>query len=157
MRLRLPICLSSLVLLLVFPVVVFASGFQLKTIGDMSVDGVTYDQLWYSSGDVTFTGIAGASEAVTIVIDGTSSSVTSGADGNWNYSTTLAEGDHVMSFASSGGSVAFTLTIGATPEGVGALTPAETPTVGVSWPTMTLIASGMGLLVLAVVYRRSLV
>ncbi|OGG04924.1 hypothetical protein A2Z33_06525 [Candidatus Gottesmanbacteria bacterium RBG_16_52_11] len=143
------ISLAGLCFVLAFLLAVpaaFASGFQVKTVGSMNVDGVTYDHLWYTSGNVTFTGIGVAGSAVTATVDGTGNAVTVDADGNWSFATTLTEGDHSISFSSDAGSRSFTLTIGPVPEGVGALTPAEVPTAGAIGPTLAAISAGSALL-----------
>jgi len=140
--------IAPVIFLLVLPISVFASGFQLKTIGALNVDGVTYDHLWYSGTNVTFTGITPTGTEVTATIDGTSAAATVDEAGNWTYTTTLTEGDHAVGFSSSAGSVSFTLTIGPTPEGVGALSPPETPTVGIITPTLLALAGGSAFLLL---------
>lgn len=146
--------IALVIFLLILPVTVFASGFQLKTIGALNVDGVTYSHLWYSSTNVTFTGITPAGTDVTATIDGAANAATVDAGGNWTYTTTLTEGDHPVQFSSSAGSVSFTLTIGATPDGVGALTPPATPTVGIISPTIIAIAGGSAFLLFGMLTLR---
>jgi VCBS repeat-containing protein len=108
----------------------------------MNVEGVTLTQLWYTNTDVTFTGIALENATVTATINGTTGSTTADASGNWSYTTTLNEADNSVSFESGGSTISFTLTIGTLPEGVGGLTTAETPTVGITTPTFILIFLG---------------
>jgi hypothetical protein len=120
----------------------------------MSVDGVTYDHLWYSSGSVTFTGIGLASAEVTATINSVSETVTADTAGDWSYSTTLADGDHVVSFTSSESTISFTLTIGEVPADVGSLPTAETPTAGVVTPTIILGSLGLALVVFPLFLRR---
>lgn len=120
----------------------------------MSVDGVTYDHLWYSSGSVTFTGIALASAEVTATIDSASETATADTTGNWSYSTTLADGDHVVSFTSNESTISFTLTIGEVPADVGSLPTAETPTAGVVTPTIILGSLGLALVFFPLLLRR---
>ena len=146
MRLRLLIFLSFLTFSFLFlPSTTLASGFQLKTVGALNVDSVTYSHLWYTNGNVAFTGIALENAQVTATIDGASTTVTADSSGNWSYSTTLADGDHEVSFTSNESTVAFTLTIGQdVPEGIGALPEAETPTVGIITPTFLLLLFGTG-------------
>ena len=136
------IVLTSL-LILIFPQSLFAAGFQLKTVGGMNVEGVTYNQLWYTNTNVTFTGITTANAAVTVNINGTSGSTTADASGNWSYTATLNEGDNSVSFTSNESTISFTLTVGEVPEGVGGLPEAETPTVGTIEPTVIFILLGV--------------
>ena len=156
MKKILPIIVVS-ILLLGSPLLCLASGFQLKTIGAMNVDGVIYDQLWYSSGKVTFTGIALAGAEVTVIIDGTSAAVTADESGNWSYSTTLVDGDHAVSFTSNESTISLTLTIGEVPADVGTLPTAETPTAGVIEPTIIIGGLGLLLLSLPLLLRRAFV
>jgi hypothetical protein len=152
----LKLSLFSLVFLFLLPVMAFASGFQLKTLGTLNVDGVTYKQLWYTNGNVTFTGISPAGSVVSATIDGTTATATVDAAGNWTYTANLTEGDHAVAFSSSAGSLSFTLTIGPVPEGVGQLTPSELPTVGSPLPAVLAMTAG-GLLVFLggnLLYRR---
>lgn len=144
MRLRLPIFISLLIaFLFAFSSSIVASGFQLKTIGAMNVDGVTLSHLWYTNGNVIFAGIALENAQVTATIDGTSETVTADTSGNWSYSATLSDGDHQVSFTSNESTVSFTLTIGGLPADVGSLPTAETPTVGTITPTIVILFSGI--------------
>lgn len=154
MRFRLPIFLLIAILLLFFPQPLFAAGFQLKTVGALSVEGVTYTQLWYSNGSVTFTGIALENAQVTATIDGTSETVTADASGNWSYTANLTDGDHQVSFASNESTISFTLTIGSVPETVGSLPTAETPTVGTVTPTIVFLFLGTFLLSSAIFFLK---
>ena len=131
------------VLVLLFPQTLLAAGFQLKTVGGLNVEGVTYNQLWYSSTSVTFTGTALQDAIVTATINGTSGTTTADASGNWSYSATLNEGDNTVSFESGGSTVSFTLTIGEVPADVGGLTAAQTPTVGMTTPTLVFVFLGI--------------
>lgn len=124
-----------------------ASGFQLKSIGSLNVDGVTYDHLWYSGGDAVFSGIGLAGTSVTATIDGTNSSITVDDQGNWSHTATLTDGDHSVSFVSDAGSVSFTLTTGPVPDGIGALTQSDTPTVGTITPTLIAVVTGSFLVI----------
>lgn len=143
-KFRLPIFYSVLILLLFsFVSKTSASGFALKTVGALNVDGITYKQLWYTNGNLSFTGIALANTQVTATIDSTSNNVTSDSSGNWSYGATLANGDHQVSFSSGGSSIDFTLTIGQVPEGIGSLPTTQTPTVGIITPTILLLSLGV--------------
>jgi hypothetical protein len=150
----LSVTMLCLVMFACMPLAVFASAFQLKTVGSLNVDGVTYGQLWYTSGDVTFSGITLPGTAVTATIDGVSGDAGVDEEGNWYYSANLSEGDHQVSFFSEAGSVNLTLTIGDLPEGVGGALPvSETPTAGNPLPTVVFISAG-SLLLLAPLYLR---
>lgn len=128
----------------------FASGFYLKTIGALDVEGGIYSQIWYTSENVTFKGVAPAGNSVTAVINGASNTVTADANGNWSYSTSLNQGDNSVSFTTEGANnLSFTLTIGEVPEGVGEIPKAETPSAGVGYPTIFLLTGGSAFLLFA--------
>lgn len=141
--------------LLIFPISILAAGFQLTAIGGLDMTGVTYDQIWYTSGSVTFTGTSTAGSEVTAAIDGTSETVTADGAGNWSYSTTLADGDHSVSFSSDAGSKSLTLTIGESlPDGVGGLPTSETPVAGTTTPTILLFSTGILLITTPLLLKR---
>ena len=121
-----------------------AAGFQLKNIGGLSTAGKLYDHWWYANGNITFTGEGVAGSQVEATIDGTTETVSVSEAGQWSYTPApLANGDHQVSFASQGSTVAFTLTIGGEmPAGVGAPAEATTPVVGNFAPTQILFISG---------------
>lgn len=154
MKKYLPIIISAL-FLLVFPLTVLAAGFQLTGIGSLDITGVTYDQIWYTSGSVTFTGTSTASSEVTATIGDTSEIVTADADGNWTYSTSLADGDHSVSFSSDAGSRSLTLTIGETlQDGVASVSASQTPVAGTITPTIFLFSTGLLLIVSPLLLKR---
>lgn len=130
-------------LLFIFPQSLFAAGFQLKTVGGLNVDGVTYDQLWYTNTNITFTGTALQNATVTATINSASGTAVADAAGNWSYTATLNQGDNTVSFESGGSTISFTLSIGEVPANVGGLTAAQTPTVGTTTPTLVLIFLGI--------------
>lgn len=136
------------------PTLTFASGFTVRKVGALNVDGLVYSHLWYTNGSVTVTGGSLPNETVTATVDGAASTVTADASGNWSYTTTLATGDHAMSFSSISSTVSFTLTIGALPEGVGGLPTATTPTVGSIGPTVALASVGIGLISIPLFFLR---
>lgn len=129
-------------LLFIFPQSVLAAGFQLKTIGALNVEGVTYDQLWYSNPNVTFTGTALEGAQITATINGTNETITANTSGNWSYTATLNKGDNSVSFTSNESIISFTLTVGEVPEGVGSLPTTATPAAGVITPTVALLLIG---------------
>lgn len=158
MRFCLPVFLSLLVLcFILLPLNVIASGFQLKTIGNLNVDGVTLNHIWYTNGNVTFTGIALENAQVMATIDGTSETVNADASGNWSYTASLLNGDHQVSFTSNESTLSFTLTIGEAPADVGSLPTTETPTVGIVTPTIALISLGILLTSFSFVLRKRLI
>lgn len=143
-KFRLPFFLSLLILSLFFlSSSILASGFQLKTVGALNVDGVTLNHIWYSNGNVTFSGIALGNAQVTAVIDGASATTTADSSGNWSYSTTLSDGDHQIGFTCNGSTISFTLTIGTPPADIGGLPTAATPTVGIVTPTIIILSLGL--------------
>ncbi len=109
MKRNLLILLLTFLLILIFPQSLFAAGFQLKTVGGLNVDGVTYDQLWYTNTNVTFTGTALQNATVTATINSASGTAVADAAGNWSYSATLNQGDNTVSFESGGSTISFTL------------------------------------------------
>lgn len=141
-----------LVISIFFSPNVLASGFQLKSIGALDMDGVTVDHIWYSNGTTSITGIAEAYSDVKVKVDsGAEETVSASSDGTWIYHANLAEGDHTLSFTNSGGSlISKTLTIGNIPADIGALPKAETPTVGNIGPTMVLVLMGLVLALIPV-------
>lgn len=143
-----------LILSLVFPQVVLASGFQVKTVGALNVEGITYNHLWYTDGNVTFSGVALQNAQITATMDGNNQTATADASGNWSYSTTLTNGDHSISFASDGSTVSFTLTIGEVPADIGNLPAASTPAVGIVTPTFLLLFLGTFLILSPVFLKR---
>lgn len=129
----------------------FASGFQLKQIGGLSTEGRPYDHWWYSNGNINFKGEGVAGSQVEATIDGTTETISVDEANQWSYSPApLADGDHQVSFASQGSTIAFTLTIGGEmPAGVGAPSEATTPVVGNFGPTQNLLLVGALLIFLA--------
>lgn len=158
MRSRLPLFLSLAVMALLFPLVIHASGFQLKTIGNLNVSGVNLSQIWYTNGNnLGFTGLALENAAVIANIDGTAATVNADAAGNWSYMTSLSEGDHQINFTSNESTIAFTLTIGEPATGAGSLPTTETPTVGIMTPTIIAFISGLFLTFLPLILKKLLV
>lgn len=142
---KLPIL--TIFLLFLFAQPAFAGGFYLKTIGQLDVEGSSLTQYWYTGENVTFTGVAPANATVTANIDGTSGTTTADASGNWSYATSFSQGDHTVTFSTEGvNPYTFTLTIGAVPEGVGAIPKSDTPQAGVGTPTLIMIFAGMALI-----------
>jgi hypothetical protein len=135
-----------------------ASGFYIESIGQLQVGGTAYDHYWYTGANPVITGIAPASASVSVTVDGTASSVTADASGNWSYQSTIAEGDHTISLSTASISTpySFTLTIGATPDGVSGIDTATTPVAGVATPTLMLLVFGIGLLITPILLRKAI-
>ena len=136
--------LTFFIFKIIFISSVLASGFQLKTIGALDVDGVTTNHIWYTNGNITFTGIAIPNSEIEVSVDGTIQKINADSSGNWIFRASLAEGDHNLVFTSGGSSISKTLTVGNVPENIGSLPKASTPTVGNIYPTMILLLLGGG-------------
>lgn len=147
------VLIVALVLLVISSVAVFASGFQLKTIGGMDVTGAVSSEWWYTSANPVLSGVAGANEVVTVDVDGSQSQATADAEGNWAVSTTMGDGDHAVSLTSDSGSQSFTLHIGATlPADLAAPATTDLPVAGAMDTTMALWLGAMLLLLAGVVF-----
>lgn len=142
------ILLSAALSLCFFATSVRASAYQLTAVGSLNTTGSSFSHLWYTNGNLTFTGIAPASTAVDATIDGVAVSVPADASGNWSHPVSLAAGDHTITFAAAGTNFAnFTLTIGEAPEGIGALQASDTPTAGSATPTFLIFGLASLLLI----------
>jgi len=133
---------------------VMAGGFNLKSIGGVDTSGRQISHWWYSGSSVIFRGEAMSGSTVTISIDGANGTTTAGSDNSWTYSAgTLTDGDHSVILTSDGSTIKFTLTTGTNnvdwdTVGKDASTSAL-PAAGVAFPTITLMAVGGSLIVLA--------
>lgn len=142
--------LSLLLFFISFASVVHASGFQIKTIGVLDVDGVNASHLWYTNGNTTITGITTAYSEVEISVDGSSQKINADSSGGWIFHANLSDGDHNLIFTSNSSSITRTLTIGKNlPTNLGTLPKAETPTVGNLRPTLMFLTLGGLLLFLS--------
>ena len=132
----------------------FASGFQLKSIGAMSVTGAVSSEWWYTSANPILSGVATADSQVTINIDGVDQTATTDSAGNWAITTTtLTDGDHTVSLTSSAGSQSFTLHIGADiPADISAPATTEMPVAGAMDKTMALWLGAMILMLGGVIF-----
>ena len=141
---------------ILLPFTVTASGFYIQTIGSMDVQDSAYPQYWYSSPNPTITGMAPADSTITVTVDGTSGTTTSDATGSWSYAVAAAEGDHSVTLATdASNSYTFTLTIGEMTEGTGGtITAPDTPAAGVGTPTIVLLTVGVFALTLPFVFKR---
>jgi len=142
--------LFSLFLFLVVSQQVFASGFQLKTIGSINVTGSTWTEWWYSAANPTFTGTALEGATVTIDIDGTSQTTTA-TSGNWTFTpSTATAGSHSVTISSGGSSVTFTLNIGDVPTNVGSPTQSGMPVAGIVDQSLLLLLLGGAVFILGI-------
>jgi hypothetical protein len=129
--------------LFVFSASIFASGFQLKSIGALDVTGAVSKEWWYSGANPTLSGITTVGSTVTVNIDNVDYQATVDGSGNWSYSpTTLSEGDHSVALTSSAGSQSFTLHIGAVPADVSVPAQQSTPVVGSTEQSLALWLGG---------------
>jgi len=123
-------------------VLVFASGFQLKTIGGLNTIGKLYDHWWYSNGQPTFAGEGVSASEVVATIDGTVQNITVDENSLWSFTPaqSLANGDHQISFSSNESVISFTLTIGGDiPADTSASIEASAPVVGNTKPLQKLV------------------
>jgi hypothetical protein len=139
-------CLTAFFLLFLYPLTVSAGGFYLTKIGAMDVQGTAYPKYWYSGNNVNFIGVAPANAEVSVSVNGTATTTTADASGNWNYATTLEDGEHAIILSTEAVSpYSFTLAINQEmPEGVGGgSTPTDMPVAGVGSFTLALFAIGL--------------
>lgn len=152
MRKKITAFIIALTLLfLITPSLVFASAFNLKSIGSLNTDGRLYPQWWYSGLQPTLAGEATASSAIDITIDSVAYQATADASGNWSYTplSTLTAGDHSITLTSAGSTISFTLTLGSDNvdwDSVSSTESANLPTVGFAWPTFFLLLTGLPLI-----------
>lgn len=130
---------------------VFASGFHLKSIGNVETGGRQISRWWYTSTKPVLHGEATPGAAVIIDVDGIALQINADSAGNWDFGMNeMTNGDHQVTLTSNGSTIKFTLTIGnenvnwtAVESGSG-----ETlPTVGWITPTLLLFISGLGMAV----------
>ena len=128
---------------------VWASGFNLRSIGSVSTEGRQISHWWYTNSNPTFIGEATAGTEVAISIDGTDTKVITDSNGRWSYTSgTLNNGDHIISMSNNGMTMNFTLTIGNENinwDEVNKGTSETLPTAGVVIPTVMLVTGGLGL------------
>jgi len=125
---------------------VFAGGFNLKSIGSVSTGGQQISHWWCSGLSPVFVGEAVAGSEVNISIDGTSANTTADGSGSWMYSTeALTSGDHKIVLISGGSTISFTLTLGTENvdyEAVNKGNVETLPTAGIYFPTLILLGVG---------------
>ena len=128
---------------------VVASGFNLKSIGEVDTSGKQISQWWYSGSTPIFRGEAEVGTVVEIDIDGEKGTAIVDESGNWSYSaSTLNEGNHQVLLSSSESNISFTLTTGVDNvnwEAVASGSASEAlPAAGIIWPGLIMILTGAG-------------
>lgn len=140
--------LLFLFILIFFPITfVYASGFNLKSIGGVDTDGKLYSSWYHTSLQPTFSGEAQANSEVNIKIDDQTYTASASGQGSWSWAppSELSAGDHSVILTNQDSDISFTLTLGESnvnwdEVSVGG---GETlPTVGIIEPTLVLIAGG---------------
>jgi hypothetical protein len=135
------------------PKLIWAGGFNLKQIGEVSTDGKQINQWWYSGSTPVFRGEAQPNAEVTISIDGNSQIINADSSGNFDYQipAALSGGDHQIQLNSDGSTISFTLTTGADNvnwEAVDKGSGDALPAAGWPLPTFMLLIPGLGLPIL---------
>lgn len=153
-----------IVILLVFVFVgrsdAFASGFNLKSIGNSETGGRQITKWWYTGSQPAFKGEATPGAEVVVTIDGNAMQINADSSGNWSFTPTepLTVGGHEVTIASGGSTISFSLSMGTdgvdwnSVESGGAAT---LPASGTTFPTVL----GIGLAMAATIggaklYRR---
>lgn len=129
------------------PGIIFASGFNLKSIDGVNTDGKPYGQWYHTSLQPSLSGEAPAESTVNIIVNSDEYSVTADESGNWSWTPpeALAAGDNSITLTNNESELSFTLTLGADNvdwEAVGSDTGETLPTVGIAAPTIFLLAGG---------------
>lgn len=130
---------------------VFASGFNLKSIDGVNTDGKLYSQWYHTSLQPSLSGEAPADSTVTINIDDNEYTTTADDSGSWSWTPpeSLSGGDHSVALTNNESSIAFTLTLGEENinwDEVGSGGDGEElPTVGIAFPTIMLLTSGIAI------------
>lgn len=127
-----------------------AAGFNLKSIDGVNTDGKLYSQWYHTSLQPTLSGEAPAGSTVTINIDGTDYTTTATDSGTWTWTPpqALTSGDHSVTLTNNDSSLSFTLTLGEENvdwDVVGTGNGETLPTVGIAFPTIALLISGIGI------------
>lgn len=142
-----------LILMLLTTKAAMASGFHISSIGGVSTGGQQLSHWWISRLRPVFEGEATPGAEITVTIDSASVVIYADSSGDWQYQpeNDLTAGDHQVSFASSGSTVSFTLTLGTDNVDWNMVSSGATetlPTVGFFLPTLALLGGGGGLMVL---------
>ena len=129
---------------------VWAAGFNLKSIGELSVDGLMLSKWWYSGLQPTFRGEASPGSVITVTIDETALEIAADSSGDWVFTpvSVLSVGEHSMNFKNEAGEISFVLVLGsenvdwdAVESGGGEVL----PTVGFLFPTLLSLGLGVGM------------
>lgn len=139
---------------------VWASGFAITSIGEVSTNGKYYSKFWHTSLAPTIRGVALPGADILVDIDGTQVQIAADSSGDWVYTPPVqTDGDRVFTFTSNGSTIKTTITLGKTnvdwSKAIGgddATT--NLPSVGNPWPTAVLLLAGMGFVVGAVKIKR---
>ncbi len=139
--------LIAFLIFFLIPGSLYASGFNLKSIGGVNVDGKLYSQWYHTSLQPSMSGEAAAGSTVTINIDGTDYTTTAGDSSTWSWTPpeALSAGDHSVTLTNNESSISFTLTLGESDvnwDEVGSGGGEDMPTVGIAFPTIALLISG---------------
>ena len=127
---------------------VSASGFHLKSIGNVETGGRQISHWWYSGSEVVFHGEALPGAEVIVDTDGSPLQINADSAGNWDFKPQngLTSGDHQITLTSGGSTIKFTLTVGVENvnwDAVGSGQAETMPTVGTSWPTWLMVLAGL--------------
>jgi hypothetical protein len=130
---------------------VWASGFNLKSIGEVETGGRPVRKWWYTSSSPIFRGEASPNAAITITIDETARQIYADSSGDWVFQASgLTEGEHTIALTTEGGQMSFTLVTGINNvdwDQISKGTGGETlPSAGNGWPTVTLPIIGLGMM-----------
>jgi len=133
---------------------VMAGGFNMKSIGNVSTEGLQISKWWYTGLQPRFWGETGAGMEVGVKIDETVRTINADSSGNWDYvpETALSTGEPNVVLTSQGSTIAFTLVLGVDQvdwEVVNTGGGEVLPTVGTGLPTAMLLALGIFLMVFA--------
>ena len=121
--------LPVIVLILTFTVFIgFSFALELKNIGNLSLDGKTYSEWWYSGTNPTFSGTAAAASAVKVTINNTTYDATADSTGSWMTATTEPVGDYDVSIVGDDDTYSFKLHLGQNvPSNIGSTTSGTAP------------------------------
>jgi hypothetical protein len=140
----LPALVLSFALVLSCQTPLFASGFQLQSIGTLDTTGYQYGEWWYSSPNPTLSGTTEPQATIEVTVDGVSQTITADSSGNWSAPTTMSEGDHTVSLSSSTGNYTFTVHIAQSmPAGVGTPSAMTQPVAGNASLTLAILFLGL--------------
>jgi hypothetical protein len=149
------ILILTAILLLQFTKSALASGFSLNSIGSLDTSGRQYNHWWYSDLQPTLSGTALAGSLIDITINSQTAQTTADSGGNWSWtpSSPLNSGDNTVTLTNNQSIISFVLTLGQ--ENFSTMPESSTsssqgiPSVGFILPTLCLLGTGTGLLILS--------